>query len=96
MRTVGVKVLKNKLSEYLRVAATGETVLVTDRGRALAEIIAPRVPADASTAEAKVGEMVRQGLMTPAPGVLRGPPRRLPIAPRDELLKELEADRAGR
>jgi hypothetical protein len=31
MRTVGLKTLKNKLSEYIRAAAAGETVLVTDR-----------------------------------------------------------------
>ena len=31
MLTVGLKVLKNKLSEYVRLAAAGETVLVTDR-----------------------------------------------------------------
>jgi prevent-host-death family protein len=33
MRTVGIKVLKNKLSEYVRAAEAGETVLVTDRDR---------------------------------------------------------------
>lgn len=71
-------------------------MLVTDRGRAVAEIIAPHVPADASTAEEKLGELVRQGLMTPAPRVLRGPPRRTPLAPLDELMKELEADRTWR
>ena len=31
MRSIGLKVLKNKLSEYVRLAASGETVLVTDR-----------------------------------------------------------------
>jgi prevent-host-death family protein len=31
MRTVGIKVLKNRLSEYLRLVASGETILVTDR-----------------------------------------------------------------
>ena len=31
MRTVGLRILKNKLSEYIRHVATGETVLVTDR-----------------------------------------------------------------
>jgi len=31
MRAVGLKILKNKLSEYVRLAASGETVLVTDR-----------------------------------------------------------------
>ena len=32
MHSVGIKTLKNKLSEYVRAAAAGETVLVTDRG----------------------------------------------------------------
>jgi hypothetical protein len=32
-RSVGLKVLKNKLAEYVRIAASGETVLVTDRDR---------------------------------------------------------------
>jgi hypothetical protein len=31
MRSVGIKLLKNKLSEYVRLAAGGETILVTDR-----------------------------------------------------------------
>jgi antitoxin (DNA-binding transcriptional repressor) of toxin-antitoxin stability system len=30
MRAVGIKSLKNRLSEYVRLAAAGETVLVTD------------------------------------------------------------------
>jgi len=42
MCAVGVKVLKNKLSEYVRLAATGETVLVTDRDRVVAELGPPR------------------------------------------------------
>ncbi len=40
MRTVGLKILKNKLSEYVRLAAS-ETVLVTDRNRVVAEIVPP-------------------------------------------------------
>ncbi len=42
MRSVGLKVLKNKLSEYVRIAAGGETVLVTDRDRVVAEIVPPQ------------------------------------------------------
>ena len=38
MRSVDLKVLKNKLSEYVRLAAGGETVLITDRDRVVAEI----------------------------------------------------------
>jgi prevent-host-death family protein len=36
MTTVGVKALKDKLSNYLRRANRGERVVVTDRGRPLA------------------------------------------------------------
>jgi antitoxin (DNA-binding transcriptional repressor) of toxin-antitoxin stability system len=42
MRSVGVKVLKNRLSEYVRLAAGGETVLITDRNRVVAEIVPPQ------------------------------------------------------
>jgi antitoxin (DNA-binding transcriptional repressor) of toxin-antitoxin stability system len=38
MKVVGVKELKARLSEYLRMARAGETVLVTDRGEAIAEL----------------------------------------------------------
>ena len=33
MRSVDLKILKNKLSEYIRLASAGETILVTDRDR---------------------------------------------------------------
>jgi len=42
MRTVGLKVLKNKLSEYVRLASQGETVLIAGRDRVVAEIVPPR------------------------------------------------------
>jgi prevent-host-death family protein len=35
MRKVGIKALKNDLSKYIRAAAAGETVLVTDRGHGI-------------------------------------------------------------
>ena len=36
MRSVGLKVLKNKLSAYVRLATRGETILVMDRDRIVA------------------------------------------------------------
>ena len=42
MRSVGLKILKNRLSEYVRLAAAGETVLMTDRNRVVAEIVPPQ------------------------------------------------------
>lgn len=41
MKAVAVKELKNSLSRYLREVATGEIVLVTDRGRVVAELRRP-------------------------------------------------------
>ena len=38
MKSVGIKILNSRLSEYVRLAASGETVLVTDRDRVVAEI----------------------------------------------------------
>src|SRR5271166_307289 len=62
MRKVGLKVLKNKLSEYVRLVAAGETVVVTDRGRAVAEIVPPRYYGDESIIE----RGAREGWLTPA------------------------------
>ena len=44
MKAVGIKVLKNHLSRYLREVRAGETVLVTDRDEVIAEIHRPTVP----------------------------------------------------
>lgn len=94
MRSVGVKALKNKLSEYIRLAAGGETVLVTDRDRVVAELIAPREGRSAPVDDAFLAEAVRRGWLTP-PGMRDGlPPPRLPVAAASVLLAELDGDRA--
>ena len=41
MITVGIKQIKNRLSEYLRKAKAGERVVVTERGRPIAVITRP-------------------------------------------------------
>ena len=52
--SVGIKVLKNKLSEYVRLAAS-ETVLVTDRDRVVAELVPPRTHDNEIDPEAGMG-----------------------------------------
>jgi len=42
MKTVGIKRLKARLSEYLRAVKRGEVVVVTDRDEVVAELRAPR------------------------------------------------------
>ena len=86
MRSVGLKVLNNKLSEYVRLAAGGETVLVTDRDRVVAEIVPPRAERSPILADALLADMVRKGLLAPpaAPGA--GPP---PAPPPSMTLEQL-------
>ncbi len=93
MRVVGLKELKNKLSEYVRIAAGGETVLVTDRERVVAEIVPPQGGRSAVAADALLAEAVRAGWVTPPLMRSRSPPARLPVARLRELLDELAKDR---
>lgn len=96
MRAVGIKVLKNKLSEYVRLAASGETILVTDRDRVVAELVPPREGRSPFLADAQLAEAVRRGWITP-PALPQGPPPpRTPVATLRELLQELEQDRQDR
>lgn len=44
MKAVGIKMLKNNLSKYLRDVRSGETVWVTDRDEVIAEIHKPTTP----------------------------------------------------
>lgn len=96
MRSVGLKVLKNKLSEYVRIAAAGETVLVTDRDRIVAELVPPRAGKNPILADAMMADAVRQGLIA-LPGRASGeaPPRKPVLAFRD-LMQDLEHDRGDR
>lgn len=41
MKAVGIRELKNRLSEYLRLVRGGEQILVTDRGEVIAELRRP-------------------------------------------------------
>ena len=95
MRTVGIKVLKNKLSEYVRMAEAGEVVLVTDRDRVVAELRPPMERAPLA-ADALLADLVRRGVLTPPLMVREGPPPRVPMAPTRQLLDELAADRGDR
>ncbi|MBI2467755.1 MAG: type II toxin-antitoxin system Phd/YefM family antitoxin [Candidatus Rokubacteria bacterium] len=96
MRAVGLKVLKNKLSEYVRLAAGGETVLVTDRDHVVAELVPPRAGRSVLLADALLAEAVRHGWVVPPVLPVAGAPPRAPVAPLAELLAELREDRNGR
>ncbi len=96
MRAVGLKTLKNKLSEYVRLAAGGEVILVTDRDRVVAELAPPRSGRSLDVADAQLAELVRAGIVRPPLVAFTGPPPRHPVAPTEEILRELAADREDR
>jgi len=93
MATVGLKVLKNKLSEYIRAAASGETVLVTDRGRVVAEIVPHKPPAETWRERA-----IREGWLRPAQRGPDWPPPGKPVPglTLEKLLEDLDHDREDR
>lgn len=97
MRSVGIKALKNKLSEYVRAAEAGETVLVTDRNRIVAELVPPQPNRNKQLEDEFIARGVREGWLTPAtipPGTPL--PERQPVMTHDELMRELEEDREDR
>ena len=102
MRSVGIKVLKNKLSEYVRAAEAGETVLVTDRDRVVAELVPPRARAETS-AEAILARGQREGWYTPSeipytepmPEIEPGPASE-PAVTWDQLMADIARDREDR
>lgn len=94
MRTVGLKILKNKLSEYVRLVAAGETIVVTDRNRVVAEIVPPRQ----QDHESFIERGAREGWLTPAKRPFQPLPPRGPMPGHtlEQLLADLDGDREDR
>ena len=95
VRSVGIKVLKNRLSEYIRIASQGETVLVTDRDRVVAEITPPLASRAANVGDALLAEAVRKGWITP-PLLRPDEMPRDPVGTLDEILADLDESRGER
>lgn len=64
MGTVGVRELKNRLTQYLRRAKAGEDVVVTDRGKPIALIRAIRPGEPAASREMRLAKLAAQGFLT--------------------------------
>jgi antitoxin (DNA-binding transcriptional repressor) of toxin-antitoxin stability system len=94
MRSVGIKALKNRLSEYIRLVSQGETVLVTDRDRVVAEITPPAGGRSEYVTDAVLAEAVRKGWVTPP--LIKRPRERKGVAPLDEILADLSEQREDR
>lgn len=95
MQKVGLKTLKNKLSEYVRLAASGETVVVTDRGRTVAQLVPPSSTTGLTPFEERG---VREGWLTPAkrPFAPLPPGKPVPGLTLEKLMEDLDRDREDR
>lgn len=74
MITVGIRQAKNRLSEYLRKVRAGERVVITERGKPIAEITKPR-----STGNERLEAMVRDGEAFWSGGKPKGSKKRVKI-----------------
>ena len=61
MKVVGLRELKNRLSEYIRFVRSGERVIITDRGDVVAEIRPPDASAINEVPYPGLMILVRQG-----------------------------------
>ena len=96
MRAVGIEQLRDRLSEHIRLAASGETVPVTDQDEVVAELRAPAPERVGPVGGVVLGDRVRQGLVT-APSVrLAGRVRRHRVVSRERLIADLALDREER
>jgi antitoxin (DNA-binding transcriptional repressor) of toxin-antitoxin stability system len=99
MRAVGIKQLKARLSEYLRLVKSGETILVTERETVVAELRpARRQGRDAESPDAVLDALAETGEVTRAGASREGwswRPSGLGLAPgsAQALLDEVRADR---
>jgi prevent-host-death family protein len=64
MKSVGLRELKNRLSEYVREVRSGEGVLVTDRGEVVAELTPPGQGIDERGVPSGLVALARRGQLT--------------------------------
>lgn len=64
MREVGIRDLKNHLSEYVRLVRAGEVVMVTDRGEVVAELCPPGEMAGGAGRYPGLLALVRRGSLS--------------------------------
>jgi antitoxin (DNA-binding transcriptional repressor) of toxin-antitoxin stability system len=97
MGSVGLRELKNRLSEYVRRVRAGETVLVTDRGEVVAELSPPGESAARPGLPPGLLELARKGLVTLGgpndPSLYRNLPR---VRLRGSSAELLDAERGER
>lgn len=97
MRAVGLRELKNRLSEYIRQVRSGEGILVTDRGEVVAELAPPGQATVDTRIPTGLVALARKGLLTP--GALNDS-KLYPVLPRllsqDRAAQLLDEERGTR
>jgi hypothetical protein len=93
MHVFGVRELKAKLGEYVRKASAGDVVLVTERGKVVAEPRAPLTVRELPPELAGIAGLAEKGLVTLGlPGRAKYP--RSPVRCRSgTAIRLLDADR---
>ena len=97
MQTVGLRELKNRLSQYIRRVRDGQLVIVTDRGQVVAELRPPgQIPAGTKIDPA-VARLVNRGLLVPgARNEARSYPRQSRSMRSGTITTLLDAERGNR
>lgn len=98
LRTVNIRALKDKLSAYLRDVQRGDVLLVTDRGKVVAELRKPTLQAPAIDAASQLEHgLVERGELRPglpnSADAYRRPGVRLEDAIIDDALAWSRGDR---
>jgi len=97
MKTIGVRELKAHLSRVLRDVQAGDAVLVTDRGRVIAELRRPDAsPVASSPAERALLRLAADGhlrLAEPLPDPYGASPVKSPEGTARDLLNEDRGER---
>jgi antitoxin (DNA-binding transcriptional repressor) of toxin-antitoxin stability system len=94
MRSVRLDQLRPELGEYVHLAEAGETIVVTEGDRPVAELVPPRGAVRASRDEDVLARGIREGWIAPATAPRAGPPPSYPCMTFGELMRELDEDRA--
>ena len=97
MKTVGLRELKNRLSEYVRHVRAGQAVVVTDRGQVVAELRSPGEVPSGTKVDPTVARLVNRGLLIlGAPNTGRVYPSLSRLLRSTSSAKLLEAERGTR